>query len=1077
MSGYRGGRYGSSSSGGGGGGGGGDDRRHGSRHSGRHDDDVDRMQEDQGDDGGWGRREARGSEAWGRREDRGGSSSSSRREDRGGDRRYDRDDGRQRGGDDRGGSSRSGRRDDDYDRRGSNRRDDHDDYGGRDSKRQRTEDDRHRGDVARRVDRSYPDELAPQRRQGFHQSTPSISEYSQLDIRPGSAGGAVTQTVKHMPSADGERETSVDGTLLLKEHVRPARRGVGTLGRVFKLLTNYFDLEFKGNVKVYRYDVDLKPEAVTPAKNRLIMDAVKRQLGAQLSATVYDGRKMLYSLHRLQGVEDGIAVEVDDGVRPENFVVKITLTGTEPVIDMADIERFLKGKRPDNPLVADLIRAHLQVLDVIFKQAGVMRDELIPIIRSTGSAFYDPKPSLGMGGINAHMGWKQSVRPTYRDLLINIDTAVTGLYPDCNLVEAVALFATGQFNPRNANKDIRAVNPNYFRPGTHEFKALNNYLVKVKVRVNHRNTGRQKYTIWRLAPGDSRATIFKEQTERGLQDISVFDYFKKNMGKTLNYPNLPVVNVGNDKKGIFIPMEFLVILPRQRHVGKLSDSQTAEVIKLAALEPSRRRDNIEAGRRALHNTSNTDVNELYKAWGIRVGDRMLELDARVLPNPKICLNDGYTFQPRQGVFELHRERSNYYRPAPPLESFAIVILGRGDVNAVLEFMDKLLTECCNRGMRVTKRNFRDVLVKDVYNVPDALRRASEVTARHGKLQMVFCFIEKKGSPYYGTIKREAETRFNIMTQCVTMACVNKTRNARGGGGGGVFNNLAIKINAKLGGVNYCAKLGVEDPKVQKLAELGKDTMIIGVDVTHRSPAAMRNGGKSIAAVVASMDENFAEFRCNCGTLTQRDDIIPQLGSLVTPLLQQYREARKAFPRRIVLYRDGVSEGQFGEVSLQELQSLKKALRSQGCGDIKLTVLLVNKRHGTRFFVKDRRDGEGKLGNIPAGTVVDTGVVHPFEYDFYLNSHAGIQGTSRPAHYHVIHDECGFTADELQQLTTRAVSVHPAVYYADKVALRMGHYLEGDAADSISMVSGGSGQRTEEMFRQVLDDIRETMFFS
>lgn len=28
--------------------------------------------------------------------------------------------------------------------------------------------------------------------------------------------------------------------------------------------------------------------------------------------------------------------------------------------------------------------------------------------------------------------------------------------------------------------------------------------------------------------------------------------------------------------------------------------------------------------------------------------------------------------------------------------------------------------------------------------------------------------------------------------------------------------------------------------------------------------------------------------------------------------------------------------------------------------------------------------------IPAGTVVDTAINHPFEFDFYLNSHAGLQ---------------------------------------------------------------------------------------
>lgn len=60
--------------------------------------------------------------------------------------------------------------------------------------------------------------------------------------------------------------------------------------------------------------------------------------------------------------------------------------------------------------------------------------------------------------------------------------------------------------------------------------------------------------------------------------------------------------------------------------------------------------------------------------------------------------------------------------------------------------------------------------------------------------------------------------------------------------------------------------------------------------------------------------------------------------------------------------------------------------------------------------------------LAAGTLIDRDICHPTEFDFYLNSHAGIQGTNRPCHYHVLLDESKFGAQELQLLTYRLVAM-------------------------------------------------------
>jgi eukaryotic translation initiation factor 2C len=73
---------------------------------------------------------------------------------------------------------------------------------------------------------------------------------------------------------------------------------------------------------------------------------------------------------------------------------------------------------------------------------------------------------------------------------------------------------------------------------------------------------------------------------------------------------------------------------------------------------------------------------------------------------------------------------------------------------------------------------------------------------------------------------------------------------------------------------------------------------------------------------------------------------------------------------------------------------------------KITLIVVGKDHKVVFFPP--ADNADRSGNCHAGTVVDTTVVSPVEFDYYLCSHAGLLGTSKPAHYNILIDENEFT---------------------------------------------------------------------
>ncbi|PPS09756.1 hypothetical protein GOBAR_AA10883 [Gossypium barbadense] len=57
---------------------------------------------------------------------------------------------------------------------------------------------------------------------------------------------------------------------------------------------------------------------------------------------------------------------------------------------------------------------------------------------------------------------------------------------------------------------------------------------------------------------------------------------------------------------------------------------------------------------------------------------------------------------------------------------------------------------------------------------------------------------------------------------------------------------------------------------------------------------------------------------------------------------------------------------------------------------------------------------GSPDNVLHGTVIDNKVCHPKNNDFYLGTHARMIGVTRQTHYHVLLDQAGFSADDLQE---------------------------------------------------------------
>jgi eukaryotic translation initiation factor 2C len=185
-------------------------------------------------------------------------------------------------------------------------------------------------------------------------------------------------------------------------------------------------------------------------------------------------------------------------------------------------------------------------------------------------------------------------------------------------------------------------------------------------------------------------------------------------------------------------------------------------------------------------------------------------------------------------------------------------------------------------------------------------------------------------------------------------------------------------------------------------------------------------------------------------------------------LQAYKATSKALPKRVIIYRDGVSEVRFlkswrltnhsGRIAgaIQRCTQRRVRIRSAGVfregGEAvwpKVTIVICGKRHHSRFYPTSA-DQKSNNGNTLPGTVQDRGLSSPFLFDFNLQAHSGLQGQVRPTHYVVIYDENHFNADVMQQGThhfsyqyvraTKAVSLVPPAYYADLACERARCYL-------------------------------------
>ncbi|KAG9732858.1 Piwi-domain-containing protein, partial [Aureobasidium melanogenum] len=398
----------------------------------------------------------------------------------------------------------------------------------------------------------------------------------------------------------------------------PGRPGHGTKGVSIVLRANYLHLKTafetgKQEVPLYRYAVGtVGGERLSKPKMRLLVtNLIKDPLfaGRQVATDyagiiVTTGKLDLGPTDRKQGKIEVIDPALPAFQGPDNAQAQEARSRRTKGYELSKTGEFS---------LADLVRALqavqagawfgaqgdvVQLLNIVLSK--VPNDT--PNVYSLGQNKYYPgvgSPLMEQvditGGLRALRGYYASVRTSSNRILVNLNVASAAFYKPGPLMDLVSEYVGGYSGQAPRAQDLVRAEAfiRMLRVETNYLKALDANGKPKKDAQGRPQTVPGFKSVVGLAPrprnGDARTVTFSWTDPKNPQavarNVSVFDYFKNQHGITLQYPDLPVLNVGTRSDPSYLPIELASVLPGQPVRRLLSGSQTEHMLRFAARAP------------------------------------------------------------------------------------------------------------------------------------------------------------------------------------------------------------------------------------------------------------------------------------------------------------------------------------------------------------------------------------------------------------------------------------------------------------------------------------------------------------
>ncbi|KAL8031274.1 hypothetical protein ABFX02_13G013800 [Erythranthe guttata] len=820
------------------------------------------------------------------------------------------------------------------------------------------------------------------------------------------------------------------------------RPGFGNSGERISLLANYFKVSVENpDTFFYKYSVVITSEDNTAVDmNVLGRETINELLQTYTSDLAekrfaYDGEASVYTVGPLpqNNFEFVVVLEEsipkrqnpsEDGIENEPYKrSKSSLQSKTFKVEISYVAKVALNSISESEKNQDALR----VLDIVLRQEADKRGMFLEI-------------GEGLMGVRA---FDSNFCPTLGGLCLNMDVSANVIFEPGPMVDF--LLANQKVNE---TRDI-------------DWGKAKKMLKNMRIMANH---SRAEFEVIGLSEKPCNQQLFSPGDDEESVEITVYDHFVKRRNIELVYSsNMPCLDVGKPTRPNYLPIE-LCLVSVQPYTKVLSRNQRASLVEKLKQNPP---DIIQAMK-----CNYVEDHTLFDC-GISIEKNLTQINGRILDTPKLKVGNNEDCIPKNGRWNFNNKK--LLKPSQ-INLWAVVNFSeRSDCSQIARELIK-----CGREKGINIERPHTIFEED----PKCRRATSPVK----RVEMMFkqiidelpnrpdfllCVLPEKECDIYGPWKKKCICGLGIVTQCISPTKIDDQ----------YLTDVLLKINSKLGGIN--SLLEIEHSRQIPLVS-DKPTMILGIDILHSG-----SNVPSIAAVVGSRSwPMISRYRAAVRSQSSKVEMIESLfkplangedgGIMRELLLDFYETANERKPTQIIVFRGGVSESQFSQVLNIELDQIIKAYKHLGRSHEipKFTVIVAGKNHHTKLF----QDSDAE--NIPCGTVVDTNIVHPTNYDFYMCSQADTVGNSEPVHYHVLLDEIGFSPNDLQNLvhslcyvnqrsTTCTTTVAP-VFYARLAAEQMSELTNFEEYSSETS-SGEKSVNVAELPR-LHKDVAGSMFF-